>query len=134
MQSLSLSLWALGDPDQPQPFWLSHASTVHLTLQNNPLYQLCKKITQLTVFEKPVAESLPDEASGGDLSGKKSAKEKKKKEKKMKSNVQRKSCVGRYHHGTVKHQDETLNILCRVSLRSSFLSTSLAAEESQKND
>jgi hypothetical protein len=81
VQSLSLSLWALGDPDQPQPFWLSHASTVHLTLQNNPLYQLCKKITQLTVFEKPVAESLPDEASGGDLSGKKSAKEKKKKRK-----------------------------------------------------
>lgn len=33
------------------------------------------------MFETPVAESLSDEASGGDLSGKKSAKNKKKNKK-----------------------------------------------------
>lgn len=67
-------LWALET-------WISLSPSVYLMLL--PSIWLCRiihftscvKITQLTVFEKPVAESLPDEASGGGLSGKKSAKQ-----------------------------------------------------------
>lgn len=87
------------------------------------------------MFETPVAESLSDEASGGDLSGKKSAKKKKiknqnpPKQNRMQGTKQI-MCgkVSPWNRETPRH-----DTLCRI-LRSSFLSFSLAADESQKND
>lgn len=77
------------------------------------------RITRQAVFGKPVAESLPDEANGTDLSGGKSAE----------TSTQHTKPVtcGKDHSGTVEHKDEdTGHTLWDLlsTLRYSFLSFS----------